>query len=50
MTTSQKHRNFVYEPIGEKLVTSLAGIGDVLGNRLAAHGFDKVCPRVTEIY
>ncbi|KAH7974519.1 hypothetical protein HPB49_016384 [Dermacentor silvarum] len=40
-STSQKHRNFVSEPMGEKDVTDLAGIGDVLGKRLKNKAFDK---------
>lgn len=40
-STSQKHRDFVSEPMGEKLVTCLAGIGETLGARLTDKGFDK---------
>ena len=40
-STSQKHRNFVSEPMGEKPVTDLAGIGEALGGRLKDRGFDK---------
>ena len=40
MSTTQKHRNFVDEPMNGKPVTDLAGIGPVLGMRLEAMGFD----------
>ena len=41
-STSQKHRNFVAEPMSDKPVTDMAGVGTVIGDRLAREGFDKV--------
>uniref|UniRef100_UPI00398E4A0A barrier-to-autointegration factor-like n=1 Tax=Pristiophorus japonicus TaxID=55135 RepID=UPI00398E4A0A len=41
MTTSQKHRDFVAEPMGDKPVKCLAGIGEALGRRLEDQGFDR---------
>ncbi|KAK2193255.1 hypothetical protein NP493_16g06006 [Ridgeia piscesae] len=40
-STSQKHKNFISEPMGQKPVADLAGIGPVLGSRLTEEGFDK---------
>ena len=34
---------FTSEPIGEKPVTDLSGIGPTIGKRLADKRFDKVC-------
>ncbi|XP_072110755.1 barrier-to-autointegration factor B-like [Mobula birostris] len=41
MSTSQKHRDFVAKPIGEKSMKCLEGIGETLGQRLEDQGFDK---------
>ena len=41
-TTSQKHRDFVGEPMGDKPVMALSGIGETLGKKLEDQGFDKV--------
>ena len=41
-TTTKKHKQFVSEPMGEKLVTDLGGIGPKYGERLREAGFEKV--------
>ena len=43
ISMSHKCRNFVEEPMGDKAVTELAGIGEALGRRLASQGFTKAC-------
>lgn len=48
-TTSQKHRDFVSEPMGDKPVTALSGIGEVLGGSLERQGFDKVGANVLDV-
>jgi len=40
-TTSLKYRNFVDEPMSNKPVTDLAGIGPTIGKRLSDRGYDK---------
>ncbi|XP_064366255.1 barrier-to-autointegration factor-like protein [Dromaius novaehollandiae] len=39
---SQKFKDFVSEPMGNKTVTEVDGIDENLGSKLAAEGFDKV--------
>jgi hypothetical protein len=41
-TTSAKHRDFISEPMGEKRITSVAGIGPTYGDRLVEKGYDRV--------
>lgn len=42
MSNTQEHRNFVSEPMHNKPVTDLAGIGVAHGQRLARRGYAMV--------
>ena len=39
--TSEVHKKFVKEPMGDKSVRDLAGVGDKLGARLEEKGINK---------
>jgi len=41
MSASQKHNNFVSEPLGNKPVTALPGIGPKLGQSLERKGYEQ---------
>lgn len=42
-STTKKFREFMAEPIGDKGIRDVPGIGDVLGTKLSEAGYDKVC-------
>lgn len=41
-STTKKFREFMAEPIGDKNIQDVPGIGDVLGTKLSEAGYDKV--------
>ena len=41
-STTKKFREFMAEPIGEKDIREVPGIGDVLGKKLCEAGYEKV--------
>jgi hypothetical protein len=42
-STTRKFREFMAEPIGDKGIRDVPGIGDVLGTKLSEAGYEKVC-------
>ena len=41
-STTQKFREFMAEPIGDKSIRDVPGIGDVLGTKLSEAGYERV--------
>ena len=41
-STTKKFREFMAEPIGDKGIRDVPGIGDVLGAKLSEAGYEKV--------
>lgn len=44
---TQKHRNFVSEPMGNKPATALPGVGKVTGQRLGDAGVHRVSKNIS---
>jgi hypothetical protein len=42
-STTKKFREFMAEPLGDKGIRDVPGIGDVLGTKLSEAGYEKVC-------
>ncbi len=42
-STTKKFREFMAEPLGDKGIQDVPGIGDVLGTKLSEAGYEKVC-------
>ena len=42
-STTKKFREFMAEPLGDKGIRDVPGIGDILGAKLAEAGYEKVC-------
>ncbi|CAF0727234.1 unnamed protein product [Adineta ricciae] len=40
-STTQKFREFMAEPIGDKSIRDVPGIGDVLGTKLSDAGYER---------
>ncbi len=41
-STTKKFREFMAEPLGDKGIRDVPGIGDVLGTKLSEAGYEKV--------
>jgi len=49
-STTKKFREFMAEPLGDKGIRDVPGIGDVPGAKLSEAGYEKVCLFFLNIY
>jgi hypothetical protein len=49
-STTKKFREFMAEPLGDKTIQDVPGIGDVLGTKLSEAGYEKVCLDSSKVF
>jgi hypothetical protein len=49
-STTKKFREFMAEPLGDKGIRDVPGIGEVLGTKLSEAGYEKVCLDSSKVF